>query len=153
MLVFVIIGILASFAVPRVLRTAAKAQRTELITMMEKMKLHFINAYRNGGRYPVPAGVDPSADFASDFNPPDDVTTLGRPLAWIPSRSGWSTYTFPPDGSLKMRYQYFITIDGSHLVLYAKGTLPGFDGVYTYTESYNGESLEAGYPIEGPTEL
>src|SRR5258708_26534586 len=83
MMVVSIIGILASVAIPGILRSAARAQRAEVVTVTEKMRTHFLNVYRNQGSYPdLPGGSawNPGAPGAADLT--------GQKLNWNPTAAG-----------------------------------------------------------------
>src|SRR5947209_18050927 len=102
MLVVCIIGILSTLAIPRILRQAGRARRTEATGMVEKMRRHFIQIYRNQGSYPdVPAG--------SAWNPADTPSLMGSPVAWDVNAVGWKDFSFPPEGALRLRYSYTCT--------------------------------------------
>ena len=137
MLVVVIIGILSTFAIPQFLRAAARAQRSEMQTVMDKMRVYFINVYRSNGRYTVPPG-------GVEQNPGVLGPVVGQSATWntgctSPSCKGWEDYTFAPTGGLKMRYTY--STDGHTLTLTATGQFPGMDGRYTFSEFYLADSL------------
>ena len=133
MTVVAIIGILATFAIPQFLRAAAKAQRSEMLTVMEKIRQHFILGYRSTGAYPIPTG-------AVGFNPPSGTPPKpGVSLAWDTTVNGWADYQFPPSGGLRMRYSY--STDGQNLSLFAIGQFPGMDTQYSYSETYVGDRL------------
>ena len=136
MLVVLIIGVLTTFAIPQFTRASARAQRSEMQTVLEKMRVYFINAYRSNGRFPVPVGT--TGSFTSAQNP---ATSPGPNIEWNTAASGWQEYTFAPSGGLRMRYIYSIATNGTTLTLQATGQFPGFDGSYTYIEVYNGDQL------------
>ena len=130
MTVCAIIGVLATFAIPQFLRASAKAQRSEMLTQMEKIRQHFINVYRSNGAFPLSTGVNQ--------NPP--VAPPGVSLAWDTTVADWRDYQFPPTGGLRMRYSFTCT-NGTDLVLTAQGAFPGIDAGgastnYTYTETW-----------------
>ena len=131
MTVVAIIGILATFAIPQFLRAAAKAQRSEMLTVMEKIRQHFILNYRSTGAFPIVA--------SPGYNPPSP--TPGISLQWDTTVVGWTDYQFPPSGGLRMRYIY-TSADGQHLVLKAIGQFPGMDSQYQYQEFYTGDHLD-----------
>ena len=135
MLVVLIIGVLTTFAIPQFTRASARAQRSEMQTVLEKMRVYFINAYRTNGRFPVPVSAPPGT-FTSEQNP---AGLPGRNIEWNTAASGWQEYTFAPAGGLRMRYIY--TTDGTTLTLKATGQFPGFDVPYNYTEVYTGDQL------------
>ncbi len=133
MIVISIIGVLSTVAVPSFLRASAKTQRTEMIQMMSMMRTHFISLYRNQGTYPATTSAfNPCTGSCSGL-----PVSVGTPLEWVPSAQGWSDFSAPPDGRLRMRYQY--TSSGQTLALQAVGALPGIEGPYSYTETYAGE--------------
>ena len=129
MIVVFIIGLMATFAIPRFFRAAARAQRSEMWTVLEKERVYFINLYRTNGRFPVPAAT---VEWNPDNRP-------GPKIDWRPLAAGWEDFTFPPEGGVRMRYTY--STDGQILVMTAKGSFPGMDTVYQYVETYSGENL------------
>ena len=132
MLVVVIIGIISSLAIPRILYSAARARRTEATNMVHKMRLHFIGVWRNKGQYPsLPGG--------SDWNPANLPANSGQPLPWNQAAIGWTDFSFPPEGALRLRYQF--TSAPQTLVIQAFGSMPGLDGNYSYSETYSGDTL------------
>jgi prepilin-type N-terminal cleavage/methylation domain-containing protein len=145
MIVVSVIGILASFAAPRFTRAAARAQRSEMLGVLEKMRTHFIHKYRSNGSF-----GDPSAPVQEN---PDPVThPLGQIAEWDSTRAGWVDYPFPPNGALRMRYVYLISGgSGDHLTLQARGRFPGLDTDYLYTETWVGDRLlDDLQPVEFP---
>ena len=107
-------------------------------TVMEKMRVYFINVHRSNGAFTVPPGVIES-------NPGVGGPAVGQSAVWNTGCAsptfcnGWQDYTFAPSGGLKMRYTY--STNGTTLTLTATGRFPGFDGNYTYSEFYSGDQL------------
>jgi prepilin-type N-terminal cleavage/methylation domain-containing protein len=128
MLVVVLVGILSTFAMPRFLKASARARRSEMQGVLEKMRMHFLHQYRSNGSFTVPACG------AVEWNPPGEP---GSSAEWVPGRCGWHDYPFPPQGTIKMRYFYAVT--DRTLLLSAKGRFPGVDGEYVYEEHYAGD--------------
>src|SRR4051812_37335466 len=99
MLVVVIIGILSSFAFPYYQKMSARARRTEMQVLLEKMHVYFINLYETNGTFDTNKGTA----VTGAFNPPNDSgPPTGQFAAWNPARAGWQQYAFPPDGSVRM---------------------------------------------------
>lgn len=153
MLVMVIIGVLSSFAIPYFQRVTARARRTEAIMVLDKLRVHFINAYENTGSYGV-------AGDKGDFNPPNGGAPVGQPAEWSTAVSGWMQVPFAFEGGLKLRYRYdvagpdamTITVVGDMPGLgptLAQVTALGLTGNYLYIESLQG-AVVASPPFELP---
>jgi type II secretory pathway pseudopilin PulG len=130
MLVMVIIGILASFAIPYYSRFSARAHRAELQLVVGHMRTYFIGYYQNNGRYPaVPSGA-----AVSSYNPPyPGGVALGQPAIWNSLDADWADVP-SPDGACRLRYQYAVDPAGQTLVLSAVGDFAGV-GAYSYVET------------------
>jgi prepilin-type N-terminal cleavage/methylation domain-containing protein len=144
MLVMVIIGILASLAIPSYTRFSARAHRAEVQLIAGHMRSYFAGYYQNNGRYPaVPSGA-----AASSYNPPYPAgIPVGQPALWNALDTDWSDVP-SPDGACRLRYQYAVDPTGQTLVLAAVGEFPGL-GPYTYVETL-AAGISAGPPLETP---
>jgi prepilin-type N-terminal cleavage/methylation domain-containing protein len=127
-----VIGLLASIALPLVTKASARARRSEMLVVMEKMRLHFINAYRNTGQFP--------SQLNGGVGVRNPAVAPGTRVEWDPTAAGWQELSFPPEGGLLMRYDY--NVSGGILTLRAVGAFPGMDLIptkdyaYSYTETY-----------------
>jgi prepilin-type N-terminal cleavage/methylation domain-containing protein len=142
MIVVTVVGILSSFALPRFTRAAARAHRSEMFSVLEKMRMHFINYYRNNGHFPLAAdGTSPAIGVPNPAGP------SGIVIGWDPTAAGWQDYSFPPTGGLRMRYSY--TSSGPTITVQAVGNFPGMNLIpstnysYIYTETYTGDAPPA----------
>lgn len=124
-----IIGILATLGAPGFIKASAKARRAEMEPTLEKMRMYFLNQYRNNGSYGTSAGAQ---------NPP---TAAGPTAAWEPTMAGWADLGFPPTGALRLRYSY--TATDQTIVYTVVGSFPGIP-TWQYTESWTGE-------VQGPS--
>lgn len=162
MLVVLIIGILASFALPAYLHMTARADRSESQVVLSKIKLYFINQYENQGFFgsalTVPVGLPGSA-----WNPTLVSVPLGQAAPWDPTSPGWTDLTFPPEGKILMRYQYTI-VNPQQLMLQSCGNLqglgpatidcgPGLKGNYKHQELWDGATEDATSPIDLPSSM
>lgn len=125
MLVVLIIGLLSSIAIPAYQAMTARANRSEGVSVLGYVGMHFVNYFENNGKYDT-AGR-PSG-FQSAFNPP--VANIGQGADWVPAASGWSEMSFPPEGDIKMRYMYQI-VSSNQLMLIACGSFPGLGTLRT----------------------
>ncbi|TMB28467.1 MAG: prepilin-type N-terminal cleavage/methylation domain-containing protein [Deltaproteobacteria bacterium] len=142
MLVLAIIGCLSILCIPLFQRFAARARKAEMHNVLGKVELNFRNNYQSTGVY--------GADITSDFNPP---LPAGPGAPWNPTLTGWQTYPFPPDGSLRLRYQYIIKNSGKTLILKAQGEFIGLPTTWKYEIQYdNGNPSQLGGQ-ETPFEL
>jgi prepilin-type N-terminal cleavage/methylation domain-containing protein len=125
MIVVMIIGIIASLAVPFYQRTAARAHRSEIPVVLGKLRQHFINQYNdNGTFYARPDGVDMAHNGAvSSWNPVGSDPGPGG--TWALHAAGWGEVPFPPEGNIKLRYQYFIEASDK-MTFYVCGVFPGY---------------------------
>jgi prepilin-type N-terminal cleavage/methylation domain-containing protein len=154
MLVVVIIGIISSIAIPYYTRMSARAYRSEMLTTLSKMELYFKNIYENQGNY-----TNPSIVALSDVMPdPNNTVPVGQGADWKPTLTGgWNDLPFPPQGNIRMRYQYQVGVtNGSPSVTFTVcGNFPGFGGAniafgshgalcnYLYTEILTGTIVDA----------
>jgi prepilin-type N-terminal cleavage/methylation domain-containing protein len=124
MLVIMIIGIISSLAIPMYQRAASRALRAEVPVVLGKLRQHFITQYNdNGTFFARPEGVNMAAiDAVSSWNP---ASLPGPGGQWNAHAAGWGDVPFPPEGNLKLRYQY--SIEGpDQMTLHACGVFPGF---------------------------
>jgi prepilin-type N-terminal cleavage/methylation domain-containing protein len=145
MLVMVIIGILASFAIPFYTRFSARAHRAEAQLVISHMRSYFVGYYQNNGRFPpVPSGA-----AASSYNPPyPGGVPVGQPALWVATDTDWLDVP-SPDGACRLRYQYAVPDPaGQTLLLTAVGDFPGL-GSYSYLETIVG-GVTIGAPVETP---
>jgi prepilin-type N-terminal cleavage/methylation domain-containing protein len=148
MIVVSLIGILATIAFPAYLKFTARAFRAEMEGILSKERLFFINQYENNGRFTAP----PSTGSLSSWNPLDPTTGVpvaGQPAPWNLTDQDWKDLPFPPDGSVRMRYQYSVDPTGQILTLTVKSNFPGINSLYSYSETYTGTNLAAA--VEIPT--
>lgn len=144
MLVVVIIGILSSFALPYFLRVTSRARRTEAMMVLDKLRVHFINAYESTGTF-GPA-------YTSGYNPPIGGPATGQAAEWSPAVAGWSQVPFAFEGGLKLRYRYEVLAGGQSMTMTVVGDMPGLGpmlpevtalgntGNYLLVETLNGAS-------------
>jgi prepilin-type N-terminal cleavage/methylation domain-containing protein len=152
MIVVTVIGILATFAIPYFQRATARARRSEMQTVLDKLHVYFINQYESEGSF---ATSQFPVSTVSAWNP-DPATPTGQPGNWVVARSGWQQIPFAFDGGLKMRYQYTIT-SASSMTITVVGDMPGLgppltpiNGVacnYSYVEVLQGPVV-----MNNPTE-
>jgi prepilin-type N-terminal cleavage/methylation domain-containing protein len=142
MLVLAIIGCLSVLCIPLFQRFAARARKAEMHNVLGKVELNFRNNYQSTGVY--------GADITSEWNPP---LPAGPGAAWVPTLSGWQTFPFPPDGALRLRYQYSIQNSGHTLVLQARGEFLGLPTTWNYSITYQDGNPSLLGPRETPSEL
>lgn len=118
MLVVLIIGILSSFALPYYQKMTARSYRSEAQVVLSKMRVYFVNLYDNQAKFDT-AGV--TTGGVSPWNP---NVPPGQNAAWDASTSAWKELPFPPEGAIKMRYQYSV-LSASKLQLSTCGSFPG----------------------------
>ena len=126
MIVVLIIGLLGSLAIPAYQGMTARAARSEGLSVLGYVGLHFVNYFENNGAYTNPPARP--VGFASAFNPP--IANIGQGANWVPSAAGWSEMSFPPEGAIKMRYWYQL-VSGNQLMLIACGSFPGLGALVT----------------------
>jgi prepilin-type N-terminal cleavage/methylation domain-containing protein len=159
MIVVAVIGIIASLAIPNYLRFSARANRSEMLETVSKMKLFFKSQYDNTGTMSTAATLP--ASTSSALNPAGDPGTASP---WNNKASGWNGFEFPPDGSVRMRYFYTMgapdakgnVADVTIQVCGFFGSLgtakfgcPGsVNGNYLYTEVFHGSGAS-----DPPTEV
>ena len=148
MLVVLIIGIVSSLAIPYYQKAAAQAYRSEMMVVLAKQRQYFTNLYDNQGTFYSPQMPGPSA---SAWNPPGPP---GQGAEWNAAAAGWLNVAFPPEGNIRMRYQYSVTTPNT-MQLTACGSIPGFGpslsnycpsnlaGNYLYTEYLTGDATTA----------
>jgi prepilin-type N-terminal cleavage/methylation domain-containing protein len=128
MLVVVIIGIISSIAIPFYSRASAKAYRSEALVTISKLELYFKNLYESQGNYNGPSVV--TATSGSDVMPdPNNTIAVGQGADWKPaSGGGWEDVPFPPQGNIRMRYQYLLNTLATPptVTIQACGNFPGF---------------------------
>src|SRR4051812_44383740 len=106
MLVVVIIGIISSIAIPYYQKTSARAYRAEVLVVLNKVRQHFISIYNDNNTFEAkPGGVDMTAGQKSAWNPSGPPGPSG---AWVNTAAGWMDMPFPPEGNVKLRYQYSV---------------------------------------------
>jgi prepilin-type N-terminal cleavage/methylation domain-containing protein len=140
MIVVVVIGILSSFAIPYFQRANARARRTELNVVLEKLHTYFINQYESNNTFVAPSSGCPiplgNTSCFSAWNPDPGAAATGQPANWSNTRTGWNQIPFAFDGGLKLRYQYGITADPSgatpgSMTIVAVGDMPGLGSKFT----------------------
>lgn len=143
MLVVVIIGIMSSIAVPFYSRASAKAYRSEALVTISKLELYFKNLYESQGNYNGPSVVA-SSDVMPD---PTNTIPVGQGADWKPATGGgWEDVPFPPQGNIRMRYQY--TVTGAvapaqpFVTMQACGNFPGFG---TPTLTFGSKGVKCNY--------
>src|SRR5438270_6558461 len=123
MLVVVIIGILSSLAIPYYQKITARAYRTEMLVVLNKVRQYFVNMYNDQSNFLAkPGGVDMGIGSKSAWNPVGSPGPFGT---WVKDGSGWIDLPFPPEGNIKMRYQYSVEA-ADQMTFYACGIFPGF---------------------------
>src|SRR5438067_492770 len=146
MIVVMLIGIISGLAIPYYQKMTARAHRSEVPVVLNKLRQYFINLYNDTGRYVTPQnGV--AIGEASSWNPPGNPGPGGQ---WAPHAAGWEDIPFPPEGNIKLRYQYSVDT-GDQMTFYICGIFPGFGdaaqpcglhgellGNYTYQETLKG---------------
>jgi prepilin-type N-terminal cleavage/methylation domain-containing protein len=158
MIVVAVIAMIASLAIPNYLRFTARSARSEMQETVSKLKLYLKNVYDNQGTVATTSTLlfdDP----ISAFNPTAPVA-IGQPAGWDVHAKGWTDFPFPPEGAIKMRYQYTIT-NVDEVVITVCGSLTGLGSLpnpctpifptanYSYTEVFHANgSSEA--PVEFP---
>lgn len=164
MIVVGVIGVIASLAIPNYLRFTAKTHRTEMLETVSKIKLYLKNVYDNTGTFST---AHMAAGAASAINPDPTAANaqpVGLPDKWNSALAGWPDFQFPPEGGVRMRYQYTlgnadsngnvqdvtITVCGSFTSLGPNVvTCPGsMLGNYLYTEVFHGSGA-----ADPPTEI
>jgi prepilin-type N-terminal cleavage/methylation domain-containing protein len=162
MLVVVIIGIMSSIAIPLYTRATAKAYRAEAQITLSKLEIYFKNLYENQGNYDSTAVLKSTADIMPD---PGNTVPVGQGVDWkAVSGHGWDDIPFPPQGDIRMRYQYTVAGSGSAetVTLQACGNFPGFGAPttiwpngaacnYVYSELMQGTSIATANITETPT--
>jgi prepilin-type N-terminal cleavage/methylation domain-containing protein len=153
MLVVVIIGIISSIAIPYYTRMSARAYRSEMQTTLSKVELYFKNIYENQGNYQNPSIL---IGTPSDVMPdPNNTIPVGQGADWKPTQTGgWNDLPFPPQGNIRMRYQYSASNSVPPTVTFiACGNFPGFGATnltfgthgvlcnYLYTEVMQGTAV------------
>jgi len=166
MLVVMILGIISGIAIPFYLKTTARAHRTEVNVVLNKVRQYFMNIYNDQSNYFAnPGGFDMShAGRVSAWNP---ASVPGPGGQWSNAGHGWVDMPFPPEGNIKLRYRY--SVDASdQLTFYVCGMFPGFgdathdcgtddgtvgamSGNYEYQESLQANTVlgVAEYPAPG----
>jgi len=132
LLVLSIIGCLSVLCIPVFQRFAARARRAELSNVLGKMELAFRNNYQATGTYGnflLTPPADPNVD--AEWNPP---LPAGEGAAWNVGSPSYQSFSFPPEGSLHLRYKYTVTNNGHTVTLQAKGAFLGIPD-WTYTQT------------------
>jgi prepilin-type N-terminal cleavage/methylation domain-containing protein len=129
MIVAMLLGILSSLAIPFYLKTTARAYRTEVNVVVNKVRQYFMNMYNDQSTYFAnPGGFDMGhVGAVSAWNPP---SAPGPGGTWTNSAHGWVDMPFPPEGNIKLRYRYSVDA-ANQLTFYVCGMFPGF-GAATY---------------------
>jgi prepilin-type N-terminal cleavage/methylation domain-containing protein len=146
MIVVMVIGVLATIAIPYYQKMTARAHRAELSGVVSKIRMQLIYLYQNNGTFPIPVGGTDSS-----WNPADPITgtpALGQTADWKPTDPDWKELP-PMEGGVRMRYQYSVTNSGKTVTITAVGSFPGITSNYTYSETWNGAD-PAGAPVEFP---
>ena len=164
MIVVLIIGILSSLAIPVFQRMTARARRAEMQIALQKLHVYFVNLYENQGDFCPPdltaAQCSPAQSFTSDAEP-YNALPVGQSSSWDPTRPGWMSIPFYPEGGVKMRYTF--TANANALTLSVYGGFPGYPSLggtigtppssysYFYQETYSGVTLDPSLTIETPS--
>jgi prepilin-type N-terminal cleavage/methylation domain-containing protein len=130
MIVMLLIAVMSSLAIPFYLKNTARAHRTEATVVLNKVRQYFVSMYNDQGTFfSRPGGVNMAANGSvSAWNPAGAPAAFGL---WNTHAAGWEDMPFPPEGQIKMRYQY--TVDSANQVtMYVCGIFPGF-GAATIT--------------------
>jgi prepilin-type N-terminal cleavage/methylation domain-containing protein len=161
MIVAMLIGVLASIAIPFYQKMTARAHRSEVPVILNKLRQYFVNLYNDSGSYAAkPGGQDMTIGHNSAWNP---ITSPGPGGQWLPHGIGWEDMPFPPEGNIKLRYQYSVEAN-DQMTFYVCGIFPGFGdatqpcgkvgdmlGNYAYQESLAGVTTTgvAEFPAPG----
>jgi prepilin-type N-terminal cleavage/methylation domain-containing protein len=166
MIVVMIIGIISSLAIPFYLKTTARAHRTEVSVVLNKLRQYFVNMYNDQSNFFAhPGGFEMAHVGAkSAWNP---TSAPGPGGSWVPTAHGWLDMPFPPEGNIKLRYRYSVDAP-DQMTFYVCGVFPGFgapayncgaddgtvgaiSGNYQYQESLQGVTTTgvAEFPAPG----
>jgi prepilin-type N-terminal cleavage/methylation domain-containing protein len=157
MIVVAIIGVISAIAIPTLVKTMARARRTEMVSVLGRMQVYFINLYENQGNFCPPDATSCSGSFTSVLNPTGSAP--GQPALWDPKQPGWVSLPVYPDGGVRMRYQFVASGDTLTFKVYGSfpgqrslGTIPGtaLDHTYEFTQTLQGTTPDQRTTVETP---